>query len=142
MDEIFKELEDEGHHFSVINAAPIASEYPMLQLPPDVVLGDPVTANQDSPCLKAAVDALRTHAELSGKVIGLDIEWEVSAAGAPANPPAAIQLAAGKIVVIFPVLHGQRTVPGELPDELVEMLEDDKRRWDQGRLHEACRLLR
>ncbi|CAN0157057.1 unnamed protein product, partial [Scytosiphon promiscuus] len=92
----------------------------------DVVLGDPVKANQDSPCLKAAVDALRTHAELSGKVIGLDIEWEVSAAGAPANPPATIQLAAGKRVVIFHVLHGQRAVPGELPDELVELLEDDK----------------
>ncbi|CAM9669798.1 unnamed protein product, partial [Pylaiella littoralis] len=37
-----------------------------------------------------------------------------------------IQLAAGKVVVIFHVLHGQRAVPGELPDELVELLEDDK----------------
>ncbi|CAN0262482.1 unnamed protein product, partial [Hapterophycus canaliculatus] len=80
----------------------------------------------DSPCLKAAVDAIRTHALANGSIIGLDIEWEISAAGAPVNPPATIQLAAGKAVVIFHVLHGQRAVPGELPTELVDLLEDDK----------------
>ncbi|CAN0004978.1 unnamed protein product, partial [Scytosiphon promiscuus] len=91
----------------------------------DVKLGDPVKANQDSPCLKAAVDAIRTHALANSNVIGLDIEWEISAAGAPVNPPATIQLAAGKVVVIFHVLHGQRAVPVELPTELVDLLEDD-----------------
>ncbi|CAM9783716.1 unnamed protein product, partial [Pylaiella littoralis] len=67
----------------------------------------------------------------NNNVIGLDIEWEISAAGAPVNPPATIQVAAGKVVVIFHVLHGQRVVPGELPGELVELLEDDKatKKW-------------
>lgn len=126
MDEIFRELEDEGHHFSVTNNAAVVSGCPVLTLPPDVAFGDPVKASKDSPCLKAAVDAVRTQAEANNNVIGLDIEWEISAAGAPVNPPATIQLAAGKVVVIFHVLHGQRAVPGELPDELVGLLEDDQ----------------
>ncbi|CAN0127312.1 unnamed protein product, partial [Ectocarpus sp. 12 AP-2014] len=98
----------------------------VLQLPPDVVLGEPVKANQDSPCLKAAVDMIRKQAEANNGILGLDIEWEISAAGAPPSPPATIQLAAGKRVVIFHILHGQRSVPGELPDPLVELLEDTK----------------
>lgn len=126
LNEIFEELEAEGHHFSVTNAAPVVSECPVLELPPTVLLGDPVKANQDSPVLQAAVDALRTQAENNNHVLGLDMEWEISAAGPPMNPPATIQLAAGKRVVIFHVLHGQRSVPRELPDPLVELLEDDK----------------
>ncbi|CAB1110632.1 unnamed protein product [Ectocarpus sp. CCAP 1310/34] len=62
LNDIFEELASEGHQFSVTNSVPIASECPVLQLPPDVVLGEPVKANQDSPCLKAAVDTTRMQA--------------------------------------------------------------------------------
>ncbi len=126
MNEILQELDAEGRHFSVTNTTPVASACPVLELPPTVIFGGPVRANQDSPVLKAAVDALRTEAEANNCVLGLDIEWEISVAGAPMNPPAIIQLAAGKRIVIFHVLHGQRVVPRELPDPLVELLEDDQ----------------
>lgn len=98
LNEIFEELASEGHQFSVTNSVPIASECPVLQLPPDVVLGEAVKANQDSPCLKAAVDTIRMQVEANNGIRGLDIEWEISAAGAPPNPPATIQPAAGKRV--------------------------------------------
>lgn len=123
---VFRELEDERHHFSVTNNAAVVSGCPGLTPPPDVALGDPFKASNDSPYLKATVDAVRTRAEANNNVVGLDIEREISATGTPVYPPATIQLAAGKVVVIFYVLHGQRAVPGELPDELVGLLEDDK----------------
>jgi len=40
LNEIFQELDAEGHHFSVTNAAPVASECPVLELPPTVLLGE------------------------------------------------------------------------------------------------------
>ncbi|CAN0190813.1 unnamed protein product, partial [Hapterophycus canaliculatus] len=126
VDEVFEETAAEGHHFSVINNVPEASECPVLQLPPDDILGDLVKASHDSPFLKAAVDAVRTYLLANRSIIGSDIVWEISAAGAPMKAPATIQLAAGKTVGIFNVLHGQRSVRSELTGGLVELLEDDK----------------
>ncbi|CAM9427157.1 unnamed protein product, partial [Sphacelaria rigidula] len=46
--------------------------------------------------------------------------------GSSQNPPAVIQLAAGKLVVIFEVLHGQRLAPKGLPSSLQDLLENSK----------------
>ncbi|CAM9945260.1 unnamed protein product [Sphacelaria rigidula] len=58
--------------------------------------------------------------------MGLDIEWELPRVGSSPNPPAIIQLVAGKLVVIFQVLHGQRLAPKALPSSLQNILENSK----------------
>ena len=124
MVEIFREMRDEGHDFSVDDDVPTSSDGPMFELPPDVRQIGYIHASRDTNFVRAGVDKLRQEARVNGRVLGLDIEWEVSRAGAPPNPPATIQLAAGKVVVIFHVLHGQRTPPDKLPQSLACLLED------------------
>lgn len=125
INEICEELIAEGHEFSVADHVPAASKGPLLELPPDVEVGC-VKASRDSRVLQAAVNKIREQAEANNYMLGLDIEWEISAAGAPVNPPATVQLAAGNQVVTFHVLHGQRSVPEKLPSPLVDLLEDAK----------------
>lgn len=57
-------------------------------------------------------------------MFGLGIKWEISRAGSSPNPPATIQLAAGRQVVISHVLHGQCSTPEKLPYSLVALLGD------------------
>eukprot|EP00904_Undaria_pinnatifida_P013454 jgi/Undpi1/9239/HiC_scaffold_26.g11697.m1 len=125
MVEIFREMRDEGHDFSVDDDdVPTSSDGPIFQLPLDVRQVGCIHASRDTKLVRAGVDKLRQEARVSGRVLGLDIEWEVSRAGAPPNPPATIQLATGKVVVIFHVLHGQRTPPDKLPQSLACLLKD------------------
>ena len=125
MVEIFREEHDEGHDFSFDDDVPTSSDGPIFQLPPDVRQIGCIHASRDTNLVRAGIDKLRQEARVSGRVLGLDIEWEVSRAGAPPNPPATIQLATGKLVVIFHVLHGQRTSPDKQPQSLACLLEDD-----------------
>jgi len=83
-------------------------------------------SDRDTQLVVAAASKIREQAEANGAVIGLDIEWEISRAGGSPNPPATIQLAAGRQVVIFHVLHGQRSTPEKLPSSLVALLGDSK----------------
>ena len=112
-----------GTIFSVDDDVPTSSDGPMFELPPDVRQIGYIHASRDTHFVRAGVNKLRQEARVNGRVLGLDIEWEVSRAGAPPNPPATIQVAAGKVVVIFHVLHGQRT-PDKLPQSIACLLED------------------
>eukprot|EP00904_Undaria_pinnatifida_P000542 jgi/Undpi1/10489/HiC_scaffold_29.g12939.m1 len=124
MVEIFREMRHEGNDFSVDDDMPTSSDGPIFQLPPDVRQIDCIHASRNTNLVRAGVDKLRQEARVRARVLGLDIEWEVSRAGAPPNPPATIQLATGKVVVIFHVLHGQRTSPDKLPQSLACLLEN------------------
>ena len=127
MAEIFEELRGEGHEFYVsedpLSTAP--SGTPFFTLPSDVEVAC-VHADRDTQLVVAAASKIREQAEANGAVIGLDIEWEISRAGGSPNPPATIQLAAGRQVVIFHVLHGQRSTPEKLPSSLVALRGDSK----------------
>lgn len=127
MAEIFEDLRGEGHEFYVsedpLSTAP--SGTPFFTLPSDVEVAC-VHADRDTQLVVAAASKIREQAEANGAVIGLDIEWEISRAGGSPNPPATIQLAAGRRVVIFHVLHGQRSTPEKLPSSLVALLGDSK----------------
>ena len=125
MVEIFREMRDERHDFYVADDMSTSSDGPIFQLPPDVRQIDCIHASRNTNLVRAGVDKLRQEARVSGRVLCLDIEWEVSRAGAPPNPPATIQLAAGKVVAIFHVSHGQRTSPDKQPQSLACLLEDD-----------------
>lgn len=114
---------DRGN-FSIDGDVPISSEGPVFQLPPDVNQIGYVHASRDTNIVDAGVDKLRREANVNGRVLGLDIEWEVSREGGPPNPPATIQLAVGNVVVIFHLLHGQRKAPDKLPQPLAGLLED------------------
>ncbi|CAN0044573.1 unnamed protein product [Hapterophycus canaliculatus] len=83
-----------------------------------------VHAGRDTNVFSAGVDKLRQEGYASGRVFGLDIEWEASCPGGPPNAPATIQLAVGKLVVMFRVSHGQRKAPEKLPQSLASLLED------------------
>ena len=121
---IVREMRDEGHDFSVDDDVPTSSDGPTFQLPPDVRQIGCIHARRDTNLVRVEVDKLWQEARVSGRGLGLDIEWEVSRAGAPPNPPATTQLARGKIVVIFHVLHAQGTPPDKLPQSLAGLLED------------------
>lgn len=123
--EVLEELRDEGFDFFVQDATPVESALPPLVLPPTVEVG-PIQASTESDVLRASCDELRTQAAANRNVLGLDIEWEVSFRGGPANPPATIQLAAGNSIVIFQVLHGQKEAPKKLPRSLASLLEDPR----------------
>ena len=110
--------------FFVDDDMPTSSDGPIFQLPLDVRQISYIHASRDTNLVRTGVDKLRQESGVSGRVLGLDIEWEVSRAGAPPNPSATIQLATGKVVVIFHVLHGQRTPPDKLPQSLACLLED------------------
>ena len=83
-----------------------------------------IKASMETPVVAAAAQNIRQHAEAHGRIVGLDLEWDISRFGAPGNPPATIQLAAEKQAVIFHVLHGQRSSPEKLPSSVVDFLED------------------
>ena len=40
------------------------------------------------------------------------------------RPPATLQLAAGKVVLVCHIVHGQSRVPKRLPESLTDVLED------------------
>lgn len=122
MIEIFGELRQGGHDFTIAKGVPLAPELPVFDLS-DVQVGC-VRASTNSQVVVGAVDLIRGEAEANSRVLGFDIEWKMSLAGSPANPPATIQLAAGKQVVIFHVVYGQRGQPKKLPASLVGLLED------------------
>ena len=90
MVEIFREERDEGHDFSFDDDVPTSSDGPIFQLSPDVRQIGCIHANRDTNLVRAGIDKLRQEARVSGRVLCLDIEWEVSRAGAPPNPPATI----------------------------------------------------
>lgn len=123
MAEIFLELRDEGHEFAVDDGAPAPSAGPVFQLPPHVNVFC-IHASRDTNVVSAMVDKLRQEARGSGGSLGMDIEWDISRAGDPPNPPATVQLAAGDVVIIFHVLHGRPKRPEKLPRSLVDLLED------------------
>lgn len=124
MAEIFEELRFEGHDFAVDADLPTPSEGEVFELPPDVKPIGCIRASKETEVVRASVDKVRQAARESGGVIGFDIEWELSRLGAPPTPPATIQLAAGRVVVIFQVLHGQRNAPKKPPQSLADLLED------------------
>lgn len=121
--QIFKELKEDGHDFNVIDEGPVSDVTNVFELPPGVS-AHCIDASKESPRVPGAVHKLRAEAHANGGVIGGDIEWDISRAGAPCNSPATVQLAAGKFVVLFHVLHGQRKPPEKLPSSLVGILED------------------
>ncbi|CAN0325824.1 unnamed protein product, partial [Laminaria digitata] len=123
MAEIFKELREEGHDFSVSEDPLAPSDTAVFTLPSDVEVAC-IHADKDTHLVVAAASNIREQAEANDGVIGLDIEWEISRAGGSPNPPATVQLAAGKLVVLFHVLHGQRSRPEKLPSSLVALLGD------------------
>lgn len=120
----FLELRNEGHDFAVDAVVSATLDGSVFELPPSVKPIGCILASRQTDLVSGGVDKLRQAARGSGCVLGLDIEWEVSRVGAPPNPPATIQLAAGNVVVIFHVLHGQRVPPEKLPQSLVDLLED------------------
>ena len=113
-----------GTIFLSIMMCPTSCDVPIFQLPPDVRKIGCIHASRDTNLVRAGVDKLRQEGRVSGPVLGLDIEWETSRAGAPPNPPATIQVATEKVVVILHVLHGQRTPPDKLPQSLACLLYD------------------
>lgn len=121
--EIFRELEADGLKVMVEDSAIVGPALRPLELPS----ADPtyLKGNTDSDALKAICDRLRRQAAAHGGGVGLDIEWEVSMSGAPENPPATIQLAAGDCVVVLHMLHGQKTAPKKIPQSVVDILEDE-----------------
>ena len=121
--DILNELQEGGHDLVVDGDLPSPPAGPILDLPVDVHSAC-IPASKDTPVVAAAAQNIRRQAEAHGRVVGLDLGWEISRVGAPGNPPATIQLAAGKQAMIFHILHGQRSSPVKLPSALVDILED------------------
>ena len=116
-------MPDEGHEFSVHEDVPTTSDGPIFQLPPDVRQIGCIHASRDTNLVRAGIDQIWQEVRDSGRVLGLDIQWEVSRAGAPHNPTATTQLSTRKVVVSFHDLHGQRTPPYKLPQSLACLLQ-------------------
>lgn len=121
--EVFEELREEGIDFAVENAVAAPPALPDFTLSPSVNVVC-VRAGAHSQTTRSLCDKLRSEAAASNGKMGMDIEWDVSFCGAPPNPPAMIQLAAGDCVVIFRLVVGASKAPKVLPPSLARLLGD------------------
>lgn len=121
--EILNELRDGGWEYRLADPEPTGPEQPLYEIPGDVKVVC-IPASQQNGVLQVLCPKLESEVAANDHVMGLDIEWEVPRVGSSQNPPAVIQMAAGKLVVIFQVLHGQRSAPKRLPSSLQDLLEN------------------
>ena len=84
-----------SQHLSPYTLSTAPSGTPFFTLPSDVEVAC-VHADRGTQLVVAASSKIREQAEANGAVISLDIEWEIPRAGGSPNPPATIQLAAGR----------------------------------------------
>ena len=121
--EIFEELRQSGVDFRVEDYVSEGPSKPTFQLPVDIKLVC-VEASRETNELRAHMDIIRSAAEATGNVVGFDMEWEPSIGVGTENPPATVQLAAGRVVLVCQILHGQRSVPKKIPASLANILSD------------------